>query len=83
MVFGDYLTGTANMNAILNTNCTAAKQAGVEVFGIVLGDDVTPGPVQSCSSPGNGYFYWVKNANDLNAAFEQIAVLISELKLTQ
>ncbi|WP_170971867.1 TadE/TadG family type IV pilus assembly protein [Rhodobacter sp. SY28-1] len=80
---GNYLAGEANMNALLNTNCTAAKQAGVEVFGIVLGDDVTPGPIQNCSSPGNGYFYWVKNANDLNAAFEQIAVLISELKLTQ
>lgn len=80
---GNYLSGEANMNALLNTNCTAAKQAGVEVFGIVLGDNVTPGPIQNCSSPGNGYFYWVKNANDLNAAFEQIAVLISELKLTQ
>jgi Flp pilus assembly protein TadG len=80
---GNYLTGTANMDALLETNCDAAKTAGVEVFGIVLGDDVTPGPVQSCSSPGSGYFYWVKNADDLNAAFEQIAVLISELRLTQ
>lgn len=80
---GNYLTGEAYMDGLLNTNCTAAKNAGVEVFGIVLGDDVTPGPIQNCSSPGNGYFYWVKNANDLNAAFEQIAVLISELKLTQ
>ena len=80
---GNYLTGEAHMDALLNTNCTAAKNAGVEVFGIVLGDAVTTGPIQNCSSPGNGYFYWVKNANDLNAAFEQIAVLISELKLTQ
>lgn len=80
---GNYLTGEANMNNLLNTNCTAAKNAGVEVFGIVLGDDVTTGPIQNCSSPGNGYFYWVKNADDLNSAFEQIAVLISELKLTQ
>ncbi len=78
-----YLTNEANMDNLLNTNCTAAKQAGIEVFGIVLGDDVTPGPIQNCSSPGTGYFYWVKNADDLNAAFEQIAVLISELRLTQ
>lgn len=80
---GNYLSGTANMDNLLNTNCTAAKNAGVEVFGIVLGDDVTTAPVQNCSSPGTGYFYWVKNADDLNSAFEQIAVLISELRLTQ
>ncbi len=80
---GNYLSGTANMDNLLNTNCTAAKQAGVEVFGIVLGNDVTVGPVQNCSSPGTGYFYKVTNANDLNTAFEQIAVLISELRLTQ
>jgi hypothetical protein len=80
---GNYLTGTANMDALLNTNCTAAKNAGVEVFGIILGDDVTPGPIQNCSSPGTGYFYNVTNADNLNAAFEQIAVLISELRLTQ
>jgi hypothetical protein len=80
---GNYLTGEARMDQLLNTNCTAAKQAGVEVFGIVLGDDVTIGPVQNCSSPGTGYFYHVTNADNLNAAFEQIAVLISELRLTQ
>lgn len=80
---GDWMNGTANMDALLARNCTAAKNAGVEIFGIVLGDDVTPGPIQNCSSPGTGYFYWVKNADDLNAAFEQIAVLISELRLTQ
>ncbi|WP_160147753.1 TadE/TadG family type IV pilus assembly protein [Tabrizicola flagellatus] len=80
---GDWMNGTANMDALLAQNCTAAKNAGVEIFGIVLGDDVTPGPIQNCSSPGTGYFYWVKNADDLNAAFEQIAVLISELRLTQ
>ncbi|MFN4203827.1 MAG: pilus assembly protein TadG-related protein [Tabrizicola sp.] len=80
---GNWMSGTANMDALLAQNCTAAKNAGVEIFGIVLGDDVTPGPIQNCSSPGTGYFYWVKNADDLNAAFEQIAVLISELRLTQ
>jgi Putative Flp pilus-assembly TadE/G-like len=80
---GNYLSGTANMDALLNTNCNAAKTAGVEVFGIVLGDNVTQGPVQNCSSPGTGYFYRVTNADDLNTAFEQIAVLISELRLTQ
>ena len=80
---GNYLTSEANMDALLNTNCTAAKQAGVEVFGIVLGNNVTPGPIRNCSSPGVGYFYQVTNPTDLNAAFEQIAVLISPLRLTQ
>ena len=36
-----------------------------------------------CSSPGTGYYYRVTNADNLNAAFEQIAVLISPLRLTQ
>jgi hypothetical protein len=80
---GNYLDGEANMDSLLNTNCTAAKQAGVEVFGIVLGNNVTEGPVRNCSSPGTGYFYRVTNADNLNSAFEQIAVLISELRLTQ
>jgi hypothetical protein len=53
------------------------------VFGIVLGDNVTEAPVKNCSSPGSGYYYRVTNADNLNAAFEQIAVLISELRLTQ
>lgn len=82
-IVGDYLTSTANMDSLLNQNCTAAKTAGVEVFGIILGDAVTEGPIKNCSSPGTGYYYKVTNADNLNAAFEQIAVLISDLKLTQ
>lgn len=80
---GDYLTSEANMDSLLNQNCTAAKTAGVEVFGIILGNAVTEGPIKNCASPGTGYYYKVTNADNLNAAFEQIAVLISDLKLTQ
>jgi Flp pilus assembly protein TadG len=80
---GNFLSGEANMDSLLNTNCTAAKTAGVEIFGIVLGDDVTIGPIQNCSSPGTGYFYQVLTADSLNAAFEDIAARISDLKLTQ
>jgi Putative Flp pilus-assembly TadE/G-like len=79
----NYLTNATNMDALLNTNCDAAKAAGFEVFGIVLGDNVNTVPIQNCSSPGTGYFYHVTNADDLNTTFEQIAVLISELRLTQ
>ena len=78
-----YLVNAANMDTLLAQNCTAAKNAGVEIFGIVLGDNVTEGPVRNCSSPGTGYYYRVTNADNLNAAFEQIAVLISPLRLTQ
>ena len=74
-----------NMDALLDQICTAAKapSVGIEVFGIVLGDAVDQVPIQKCASPGTGYYYWVKDAANLNAAFEQIAVLISDLKLTQ
>ena len=68
---------------LLNTNCSAAKTAGVEIFGIVLGDKVTTGPIMNCSSPGTGYFYHVLTADSLNSAFEDIAARISDLKLTQ
>jgi hypothetical protein len=82
-IVGDFLVGTANMDSLLSTNCTKAKAEGVEVFGIVLGDNVNEGPIQNCSSPGTGYYYRVVDAANLNAAFEQIAVLVSDLKLTQ
>jgi uncharacterized membrane protein YphA (DoxX/SURF4 family) len=80
---GSYLTSEANMDALLNTNCTAAKQAGVEVFGIVLGNNVFEDPIRNCASPGTGYYYATTDPASLNAAFERIAVLISDLKLTQ
>lgn len=83
MFVGNYLESTANMDSLLQTNCTAAKTAGVEVFGIILGDAVTEGPIQNCSSPGTGYYYKVTNADDLNAAFEEIAKILSPLRLTE
>ncbi|MDP3194980.1 Tad domain-containing protein [Tabrizicola sp.] len=78
-----YLTDDAYMDNLLNQNCTAAKTAGFEVFGIILGDAVVEAPVQNCASPGTGYYYKVTSGDALNAAFEQIAVLVSPLKLTQ
>ena len=79
----DYLTSEPNMDALLNQNCTAAKNAGFEVFGIILGDAVIEAPVKNCASPGTGYYYKVKTGDELTSVFEQIAVLISELRLTQ
>lgn len=80
---GSYLTSTTNMDSLLATNCTAAKAAGVEVFGIILGDAVTEAPIRNCASPGTGYYYKVTNADDLNSAFEEIAKIISPLRLTE
>jgi hypothetical protein len=79
----DYLDSETNMDSLLNQNCTAAKNAGFEVFGIVLGDAVIETPVKNCASPGTGYYYKVKTGDELTSVFEQIAVLISELRLTQ
>ncbi len=78
-----YLVDDAYMDNLLDQNCTAAKTAGFEVFGIILGDAVVEAPVRNCASPGTGYYYKVTNGDALNAAFEQIAVLVSPLKLTQ
>lgn len=83
MFVAPYLTDDAYMDNLLSQNCTAAKTAGFEVFGIVLGDAVVEAPVRNCASPGTGYYYKVTNGDALNSAFEQIAVLISPLKLTQ
>lgn len=83
LMVGNYLTSTANMDSLLATNCTAAKDAGVEVFGIILGDDVTEAPIKNCASPGTGYYYKVTNADNLNATFEEIAKIISPLRLTE
>ena len=52
-------------------------------LGIILGNNVTEGPIKNCASSGTGYYYKVTNANDLNAAFEEIAKLISPLRLTE
>lgn len=79
----DYLQNDAYMDGLLNTNCTAAKTAGFEVFGIVLGNNVNEAPIRNCASPGTGYYYRAYNGSELNSAFEQIAVLVSPLKLTQ
>ncbi|MGL4235706.1 pilus assembly protein TadG-related protein [Tabrizicola sp.] len=83
MFVGDYLTNNPTMDALLNTNCKAAKDAGIEVFGIVLGDAVNPVPIQNCSSPGTGYFYLAKDPGELNNVFKRIADLIDDLRLTQ
>ncbi len=78
-----YLGSASYMDQLLDTNCSAAKTAGFEVFGIVLGNDVNEAPIKKCSSPGTGYYYKATDPASLTAAFEQIAVLISDLRLTQ
>lgn len=90
-----YLSSTANMDALLQQNCTAAKKdvtGGVEIYGIALfplseltGNGATQ--ISNCSSPAgdndNPYYYPASSASDLQAAFRKIALDISELRLTQ
>lgn len=80
-----FMGNDSNMDNLLDTNCRKAKEAGFEVFGIVLGNEgtVDETPVKNCSSPGTGYYHRVTDAANLVSTFEKIAVLISDLKLTQ
>jgi Flp pilus assembly protein TadG len=75
----------AVLTSLLDQNCTAAKAAGVEVFGIAFAAP-SEGQTQisNCSSnPKSNYYYNATNNEQLNAAFNLIANQISELRLTQ
>lgn len=80
-----YMTGTANMNALLQTNCAAARDAGIEVYGIAFAAP-TNGQTQirGCSSsPKENYYFNATDGNKLRAAFRAIVDDVSELRLTQ
>jgi hypothetical protein len=80
-----YLTSRANMNALLQTNCTAARAAGIEVYGIAFAAP-TNGQTQikGCSSePKDDYYFQPTNGDDIAAVFQQIATNIQDLRLTQ
>lgn len=75
----------SNLNNYLALNCTAAKNAGVEIYGIAFAAP-TNGQTQisNCSSdPKVSYYYDASNNALLTAAFNQIATDISDLRLTQ
>ena len=82
---GTYLSSVANMNALLQQNCTAARNAGIEIYGIAFAAPLNGSTqISNCSSsPKENYFFDAADSAKLSAAFRMIAVDISELRLTQ
>lgn len=80
-----YLGSTTNMNNLLQTNCSAARNAGIEVYGIAFNAPANgQTQIRNCSSsPKENYYFNASNGNLLRAAFRAIATDISELRLTQ
>ena len=80
-----YLTSVANMNSLLQTNCTAARDAGIEVYGIAFAAPANgQTQISNCSSePKENYYFNATDNDKLLAAFNAIATDISELRLTQ
>lgn len=83
---GTYLTAST-MNSLLQQNCTAAKNAGFEIYGIAFAAPANGrSQIQNCSNPdvdGVRYFFDATNNADLIAAFNTIASDITDLRLTQ
>ena len=73
------------MDAILSTNCTKAREAGIEIYGIgFTAPPIGQTAISDCSSsPKSNYYYDAADNTALLAAFRQIAANISELRLTQ
>lgn len=83
---GTYLTAST-MNTLLQQNCTAAKNAGFEIYGIAFAAPTNGRTqIQNCANPdvdGVRYFFDATNNADLTAAFNTIASDITDLRLTQ
>lgn len=84
-VFRQTYISAAGLDTLLAQSCTAAKAAGIEIYGIAF---TAPAggqtQISNCSSnPKVNYYYNAEDNATLTAAFNQIAVDISELRLTQ
>ncbi len=75
----------ATLNTLLASTCTVAKDAGIEVYSIAFAAPAGGQTVlNNCaSSPKSNYYFNSTSSADLDAAFQQIATNISELRLTQ
>ncbi len=80
-----YLSNVPNMNALLQLNCTAARDAGMEIYGIAFAAPIEgQTQINGCSSsPKENYYFNATDGDKLLAAFKAIATDISELRLTQ
>lgn len=83
---GTYLTAPA-MDALLQQNCKAAKDAGIEIYGIAFAAPTNgKTQIQNCANPDQTsvkYFYDATDNAALLAAFTTIASDITDLRLTQ
>ncbi len=80
-----YPSSPTVMDNLLQTNCTAARTAGMEVYGIAFSAPPKgQTQIRGCSSEPKENYYFEPNSNeDLIAVFEQIATQVQELRLTQ
>lgn len=75
----------ATMNSRLASNCAAARNAGVLVYGIAFqAPNAGKAAIQSCTStPASTYYFDVTETAKIQDAFRLIATNLSQLKLTQ
>jgi Flp pilus assembly protein TadG len=83
---GTYLA-VSTMNTLLQQNCTAARTADFEIYGIAFAAPTNgKTQIQNCANPDTidtKYFFDATNNADLIAAFNTIASDITDLRLTQ
>lgn len=74
-----------NLNTYLQRSCTAARTAGIEIYGIAFAAPAGgQTQINNCSSsPKENYYYNAADGDKLRSAFRAIATDISELRLTQ
>ncbi len=81
--YGQYLYTTGEGNTLMSNICTAAKDKGVIIYAIAMGEgsSIDSSAMSSCaSSPGSHYFE--TSGDELVAIFEAIADQITDLRLT-
>lgn len=80
--YGQYLYTTGEGNTLMSSICTAAKDAGIIIFAIAMGEgsSIDADAMSSCaSSPGH---YFETSGDELVAIFQAIADQITDLRLT-
>jgi Flp pilus assembly protein TadG len=83
---GVYLSAST-MDSLLQQNCSKAKAAGIEIYGIAFAaPDNGKTQIENCATPDDEdvqYFFDATGNADLSAAFSTIASDITDLRLTQ
>lgn len=80
----DAITGTA-LDGYMQTLCQNVKDTGIRVYTLTLGTSVSSGAktlMRTCATDPDKTYFDVSNAANLNAAFQEIAGALTELRLT-